>query len=196
MVGQPLPGELHLHGHFYLSFAAVLRRESCLVGASQSDHRERLLPRPGSSAPALQHSSTPAQASRAAPPSPDLRFPGPQGLGAPGRGRAYARPHGLCFTCVDIHQIPRLNSTRPSFPPCSWNSASNVLALTACCWGNAASASGRAKMLVAKMRPSPSLAQTFPAQRLPSQPITHLCSQASSSSVSALATLSSAAARG
>jgi hypothetical protein len=52
------------------------------------------------------------------------------------------------------YHIPRLNSTIPSLPPRAWNSGSNVLAPTACLCGNAASASGSAKIDVVRMRPA------------------------------------------
>jgi hypothetical protein len=65
---------------------------------------------------------------------------------------------GQVFFMMLVHHIPRLNSTIPSFPPRSWNSGSSVLALTAWRWGNAASASGSAKMEVVKISPDCALA--------------------------------------
>ena len=52
-------------------------------------------------------------------------------------------------------QIPRLNSTFPSLPPLSQNCSSRDCAKTACLWGKAAKARGRAKMEVPRINPTP-----------------------------------------
>ena len=71
------------------------------------------------------------------------------------------------FADMDIHlyvhimdgeqlvQIPRLNSTFPSLPPLSQNCSSRDFAKTACLWGKAAKARGRAKMEVPRINPTP-----------------------------------------
>ncbi len=53
-----------------------------------------------------------------------------------------------------LFYIPRLNSTFPSRPPLSQNCSSREFADTACLWGKAANARGRAKMEVVRIRPA------------------------------------------
>lgn len=58
--------------------------------------------------------------------------------------------------------IPRLNSTFPSFPPLSQNCSSNDFTCTACLWGKAARARGKAKMDVVKINPSSMSVRVLP----------------------------------
>ena len=59
------------------------------------------------------------------------------------------------FDSEQLLQIPRLNSTFPSLPPLSQNCSSRDCAKTACLWGKAAKARGRAKMEVPRISPTP-----------------------------------------
>ena len=58
-------------------------------------------------------------------------------------------------------QIPRLNSTFPSLPPLSQNCSSRDCAETACLWGKAAKARGRAKIEVPRINPTPESVTNF-----------------------------------
>ena len=58
------------------------------------------------------------------------------------------------FDSEQLVQIPRLNSTFPSLPPFSQNCSSRDCAKTACLWGKAAKARGRAKMEVPRINPA------------------------------------------
>lgn len=60
--------------------------------------------------------------------------------------------HGIVGAMTSY--IPRLNSILPSRPPLSQNRSSKDFADTACLWGKAAKASGRAKIEVVRIRPA------------------------------------------
>ena len=71
----------------------------------------------------------------------------------------YLSVHGMDSGKPDY--IPRLNSTFPSLPPLSQNCSSRDVAETACLWGKAAKARGRAKMEVARIKPASILVRGF-----------------------------------